>query len=101
MQAPTKKPAKDFNDLFDDDDDGQLMDEGLSDSHSPARKPATRDEDDDDLVIPSTGRVKNRGAILDDENSLGEFWFWCSVVFLFDQRLRRFLYCLALKRSEH
>ncbi|XP_011490804.2 WD repeat and HMG-box DNA-binding protein 1 [Oryzias latipes] len=69
-QAPTKKPAKDFNDLFDDDDDDQLMDEGLSDSHSPARKPATRDEDDDDLVIPSTGRVKNRGAILDDENSL-------------------------------
>uniref|UniRef100_A0A3P9KCK3 WD repeat and HMG-box DNA-binding protein 1 n=1 Tax=Oryzias latipes TaxID=8090 RepID=A0A3P9KCK3_ORYLA len=65
------KPAKDFNDLFDDDDDDdQLMDEGLSDSHSPARKPATRDEDDDDLVIPSTGRVKNRGAILDDENSL-------------------------------
>uniref|UniRef100_H2MZK2 WD repeat and HMG-box DNA-binding protein 1 n=1 Tax=Oryzias latipes TaxID=8090 RepID=H2MZK2_ORYLA len=70
ISAPTKKPAKDFNDLFDDDDDDQLMDEGLSDSHSPARKPATRDEDDDDLVIPSTGRVKNRGAILDDENSL-------------------------------
>uniref|UniRef100_A0A3B3DTD5 WD repeat and HMG-box DNA-binding protein 1 n=1 Tax=Oryzias melastigma TaxID=30732 RepID=A0A3B3DTD5_ORYME len=71
-QAPTKKADKDFDDLFDDDDD-QLMDEGLSDSRSPAQKRATRNEDDDeddDFRIPSTGRVKNRGAILDDENSL-------------------------------
>ncbi|XP_061594098.1 WD repeat and HMG-box DNA-binding protein 1 [Cololabis saira] len=65
-----KKPAKDYDDLFDDDDDG-LMDEGQSDTNSPAKKPvAGDDDDDDDFLIPSTGRVRNRGAILDDENSL-------------------------------
>uniref|UniRef100_A0A3B3CHJ0 WD repeat and HMG-box DNA-binding protein 1 n=1 Tax=Oryzias melastigma TaxID=30732 RepID=A0A3B3CHJ0_ORYME len=72
ISAVDQKADKDFDDLFDDDDD-QLMDEGLSDSRSPAQKRATRNEDDDeddDFRIPSTGRVKNRGAILDDENSL-------------------------------
>ncbi|KAF6721013.1 WD repeat and HMG-box DNA-binding protein 1 [Oryzias melastigma] len=59
-QAPTEKADKDFDDLFDDDDD-QLMDEGLSDSRSPAQKRATRNEDDDeddDFRIPSTGRMR-------------------------------------------
>ncbi|GLD55786.1 WD repeat and HMG-box DNA-binding protein 1 isoform X1 [Lates japonicus] len=69
-QAPTKKPVKDYDDLFDDDDDG-LMDEGLSDTNSPVKKPvAGDDDDDDDFLMPATGRVRNRGAILDDENSL-------------------------------
>uniref|UniRef100_A0A0F8BBI7 WD repeat and HMG-box DNA-binding protein 1 n=1 Tax=Larimichthys crocea TaxID=215358 RepID=A0A0F8BBI7_LARCR len=64
-----KKPANDFDDLFDDDDD-RLMDEGLSDTNSPAKKPAAvDDDDDDDFLVPATGRVRNR-AILDDENSL-------------------------------
>lgn len=49
------------------------MDEGLSDNDSPVRKAVTGDdEDDDDFLVPATGRVRNRGAILDDENSLGE-----------------------------
>ncbi|XP_028257816.1 WD repeat and HMG-box DNA-binding protein 1 [Parambassis ranga] len=70
VQAPAKKPAKDFDDLFDDDDD-RLMDEGLSDTNSPAKKAAAADDDeDDDFLMPATGRVRNRGAILDDENSL-------------------------------
>ncbi|XP_041652334.1 WD repeat and HMG-box DNA-binding protein 1 [Cheilinus undulatus] len=65
-----KKPANDYDDLFDDDDD-RLMDEGLSDTNSPVKKPVTADDDDDDdFLMPSTGRVRNRGAILDDENSL-------------------------------
>lgn len=67
-----KKPANDYDDLFDDDDD-RLMDEGLSDTNSPVKKPVTgEDEDDDDFLMPATGRVRNRGAILDDENSVGE-----------------------------
>ncbi|XP_068434848.1 WD repeat and HMG-box DNA-binding protein 1 [Clinocottus analis] len=67
-KRPTeKKTAKDFDDLFDDDDDDRLMDEGLSDGNSPVKKP---DEDDDDFLVPLTGRARNRGAILDDENSL-------------------------------
>lgn len=48
------------------------MDEGLSDTHSPVKKAAVGDEDDDDFFMPATGRVRNRGVILDDENSLGE-----------------------------
>ncbi|XP_041844962.1 WD repeat and HMG-box DNA-binding protein 1 isoform X2 [Melanotaenia boesemani] len=71
-KAPAKKPATDYDDLFDDDDD-RIMDEGLSDTNSPAKKPVVGDDDDDDdeFLMPSTGRVRNRGAILDDENSLG------------------------------
>uniref|UniRef100_A0A3B4GW80 WD repeat and HMG-box DNA-binding protein 1 n=1 Tax=Pundamilia nyererei TaxID=303518 RepID=A0A3B4GW80_9CICH len=65
-----KNPAKDYDDLFDDDDD-RLMDEGLSDTKSPAKKAVGWDDDDDDFLVPATGRVKNRGAFLDDENSLG------------------------------
>ena len=50
------------------------MDEGLSDTHSPAKHPvAGGDDDDDDDLMPATGRVKNRGSFLDDENSLGTF----------------------------
>ncbi|XP_034471215.1 WD repeat and HMG-box DNA-binding protein 1 isoform X1 [Hippoglossus hippoglossus] len=71
-QAPVKKPAKDYDALFDDDDDDRVLDEGLSDTNSPVKKRVAvdGDEDDDDFLIPSTGRVRNRGAILDDENSL-------------------------------
>uniref|UniRef100_A0A3B4V191 WD repeat and HMG-box DNA-binding protein 1 n=1 Tax=Seriola dumerili TaxID=41447 RepID=A0A3B4V191_SERDU len=70
QQAPVKKPAKDYDDLFDDDDDG-VMDEGVSDTNSPAKKHvAGDDDDDDDFLMPATGRVRNRGAILDDENSV-------------------------------
>lgn len=49
------------------------MDEGLSDTNSPVKKPAVArdDDDDDDFLMPATGRVRNR-AILDDENSVGE-----------------------------
>ncbi|XP_045889351.1 WD repeat and HMG-box DNA-binding protein 1 [Micropterus dolomieu] len=70
-KAPVKKPAKDYDDLFDDDDDDRLMDEGLSDTNSPVKKPVAGDDDDDDddFLMPATGRVRNRGAILDDENS--------------------------------
>ena len=76
QEAPApKKPAKDYDDLFDDDDDDRLMDEGLSDTNSPVKKAVTGndDDDDDDFLMPATGRVRNRGAILDDENSLGEW----------------------------
>lgn len=72
--APTKPQAKEYDDLFDDDDDDALMDEGLSDTKSPVKKAVTGEDDvdDDDFLMPATGRVRNRGAILDDENSLGE-----------------------------
>ncbi|XP_063336316.1 WD repeat and HMG-box DNA-binding protein 1 [Pelmatolapia mariae] len=81
-QVAAKKPAKDYDDLFDDDDD-RLMDEGLSDTKSPAKKAVGWDDDDDDFLVPATGRVKNRGTFLDDENSLdtgslklGQDKFW-------------------------
>uniref|UniRef100_A0A3Q3BE51 WD repeat and HMG-box DNA-binding protein 1 n=1 Tax=Kryptolebias marmoratus TaxID=37003 RepID=A0A3Q3BE51_KRYMA len=68
--ASESKPAKDYDDLFDEDDDGRLMDEGLSDTNSPAKKRGGDEDEDDDFLVPSTGRVRNRGAILDDENSM-------------------------------
>lgn len=72
QQAAAKNPARDFDDLFDGDDD-RLMDEGLSDTNSPVKKAAAvEDDDDDDFLVPATGRARNRGGILDDENSLGE-----------------------------
>uniref|UniRef100_A0A8C4ZQD5 WD repeat and HMG-box DNA binding protein 1 n=1 Tax=Gadus morhua TaxID=8049 RepID=A0A8C4ZQD5_GADMO len=70
-KAPAVKAANDYDDLFDEDDD-RAMDEGLSDTHSPAKRPvAGGDDDDDDDLMPATGRVKNRSSFLDDENSLG------------------------------
>ncbi|KAM9766045.1 WD repeat and HMG-box DNA-binding protein 1 isoform 2-T2 [Menidia menidia] len=70
-KEPPKKVTKDYDDLFDDDDDEGKMDEGLS---SPVRKPVAREEEEEeeeeDFPMPSTGRVRNRGAILDDENSM-------------------------------
>lgn len=72
QRTPVSKAPKDYDDLFDDDDD-RLMDEGLSDTNSPVKKPvAGDDDDDDDFLMPATGRVRNRAAILDDENSVGE-----------------------------
>ncbi|CAL8379256.1 unnamed protein product [Arctogadus glacialis] len=72
-KAPAVKAANDYDDLFDEDDD-RAMDEGLSDTHSPAKRPVAGgdddDDDDDDHLMPATGRVKNRGSFLDDENSL-------------------------------
>lgn len=46
------------------------MDEGLSDTNSPVKR--DDEDDEDDVRLPATGRGRNRGAILDDENSLGE-----------------------------
>lgn len=48
------------------------MDEGRSDTSSPVKRAAAV-EDDDDFLVPSTGRARNRGGILDDEDSLGEW----------------------------
>lgn len=53
--------VRDYDDLFDEDEDG-LMDEG----ESPVKRPRPEDEE----PIPSTGRVRNRAAFLDDDNSL-------------------------------
>ncbi|KAJ8341132.1 hypothetical protein SKAU_G00334230 [Synaphobranchus kaupii] len=66
--APVKE-ADDYDDLFDGDEDGTL-EENLSENRSPVKNPVAEDDDDDDLM-PATGRLRNRGAFLDDdENSL-------------------------------
>lgn len=71
QQPAATKAAKDYDDLFDDDDD-RIMDEGLSDTRSPVKRAVVGDDDDEDFFMPSTGRARNRGLILDDENSLGQ-----------------------------
>ncbi|XP_061560011.1 WD repeat and HMG-box DNA-binding protein 1 isoform X2 [Phycodurus eques] len=67
-----EKEERGYEDLFDDDD--QVMDEGWHDRHSPTKKAVSGvneyEDDDDDFVIPATGRAKHRGTLLDDENSL-------------------------------
>ncbi|XP_030644829.1 WD repeat and HMG-box DNA-binding protein 1 [Chanos chanos] len=69
-KAAVSKEAKDYDDLFDEADDLPL-DEGLSDTRSPAKNPVVADEEEDDDLMPLTGRPRNRGAFLDDdENSL-------------------------------
>lgn len=53
--------ARDYDDLFDEDEDGQI-DEG----ESPLKRPRPEEKE----PIPSTGRIRNRAAFLDDDNSL-------------------------------
>ncbi|XP_028837844.1 WD repeat and HMG-box DNA-binding protein 1 isoform X2 [Denticeps clupeoides] len=71
LKAPDTKAAKDYDALFDEEDDG-LLDEEASESHSPVKKNADAEGDDEDYdMIPTTARPRNRGSFLDDdENSL-------------------------------
>lgn len=65
------KEADGYDDLFDADQDG-VLEENLSETRSPAKNPVAEDDDDDDLM-PATGRARNRSTFLDDdENSLGQ-----------------------------
>uniref|UniRef100_A0A8C1GGN6 WD repeat and HMG-box DNA-binding protein 1 n=1 Tax=Cyprinus carpio TaxID=7962 RepID=A0A8C1GGN6_CYPCA len=61
------KEKNDYDDLFDEDDD-RMLDEGMSDSRSPVKKPVMEEDDDDDLM-PATGRPRNRGSFLDDDDN--------------------------------
>lgn len=46
-----------------------MLDEGMSDSRSPVKKPVMEDGDDDDDLMPATGRPRNRGSFLDDDDN--------------------------------
>ncbi|KAJ8290247.1 hypothetical protein GJAV_G00010470 [Gymnothorax javanicus] len=66
--APNKE-VDEYDDLFDGDEDG-VLEENVSRTGLPAKNPVVEDDEDDDLM-PATGRPRNRGAFLDDdENSL-------------------------------
>ncbi|XP_062302789.1 WD repeat and HMG-box DNA-binding protein 1 isoform X2 [Osmerus eperlanus] len=69
MAAPSE--AKEYDDLFDDDDDDRVLDEGASDTRSPSKnaRVAGAGEDEDDDLMPATGRARNRAAFLEDDNS--------------------------------
>ncbi|XP_015206147.2 WD repeat and HMG-box DNA-binding protein 1 [Lepisosteus oculatus] len=68
-KVTASKEARDYDDLFDEDDDG-LLEEDLGEVRSSLKKPVPEEEEDDDLM-PSMSRTRNRGAFLDDdENSL-------------------------------
>ncbi|XP_009291161.1 WD repeat and HMG-box DNA-binding protein 1 isoform X1 [Danio rerio] len=69
-KATAAKEANDYDDLFDEDDD-RMLDEDMSDSRSPVKKPIMEDEDDDDDddLMPATGRPRNRGSFLDDDDN--------------------------------
>ncbi|XP_067223674.1 WD repeat and HMG-box DNA-binding protein 1 [Chanodichthys erythropterus] len=68
-KATAAKETNDYDDLFDEDDD-RMLDEGMSDSRSPVKKPIMDDDDDDDDdLMPATGRPRNRGSFLDDDDN--------------------------------
>ncbi|XP_043118097.1 WD repeat and HMG-box DNA-binding protein 1 isoform X2 [Puntigrus tetrazona] len=68
-KATAAKEKSDYDDLFDEDDD-RMLDEGMSDSRSPVKKPVMEDDDDDDDdLMPATGRPRNRGSFLDDDDN--------------------------------
>ncbi|NXG16290.1 WDHD1 protein, partial [Grallaria varia] len=58
--------AKDYNDLFDGDDDDYFNGDGIEPRSSPR---AGADEEDDDDLMPTSGHLR-RAIIDDDENSL-------------------------------
>lgn len=71
-QAKESKETKDYDDLF-DEDDNQFLDEEATESRSPAKKSAVGEDedDDDDDLMPATGRPRHRSSFLDDDNSQG------------------------------
>ncbi|KAM4662797.1 WD repeat and HMG-box DNA-binding protein 1 isoform 1-T2 [Discoglossus pictus] len=58
--------TKDYDELFDGDDDNEDFLNGDMSDHEGI----TAQDDDDDNLMPISGRPRNRGAILDDDNSL-------------------------------
>ncbi|XP_061671824.1 WD repeat and HMG-box DNA-binding protein 1 isoform X2 [Syngnathoides biaculeatus] len=68
-----EKAERCYEDLFEDVDD-PVTDEGWDDDNSPTKKAISgvneNEYEDDSFVKPANGWAKNRGAILDDENSL-------------------------------
>uniref|UniRef100_A0A8C9RLC1 WD repeat and HMG-box DNA-binding protein 1 n=1 Tax=Scleropages formosus TaxID=113540 RepID=A0A8C9RLC1_SCLFO len=58
-----------YDDLFDEDDDGHLA-EDLSENGLAANTVTGggNEDDEDDDLMPSTGRPRNRGAFLDDDD---------------------------------
>ncbi|XP_062974254.1 WD repeat and HMG-box DNA-binding protein 1 [Elgaria multicarinata webbii] len=68
LQAPTPT-TKSYDDLFDEDDNEDFLNRDMV-GDDWGTKAVTNDEDEDDLTVAS-GRPRNRGAIIeDDENSL-------------------------------
>lgn len=65
---------RDYNDLFDGDDTGNVGDfpnDNAVETHSFSKETRNDEEDDDDLMLAS-GRPRQRSHILeDDENSVG------------------------------
>ncbi|XP_066481491.1 WD repeat and HMG-box DNA-binding protein 1 [Tiliqua scincoides] len=62
--------VKDYDDLFDEDNDEDFLNRDFIEPQS-SPKAVTNDEDEEDDHMVASGRPRNRGAILeDDENSL-------------------------------
>ncbi|KAL8168703.1 UNVERIFIED_CONTAM: WD repeat and HMG-box DNA binding-domain containing protein 1 [Gekko kuhli] len=72
-QSNTKASApssKDYDDLFDEDDDEDFLNRDFTEPPSSPKAVANYEDEDDDLTVAS-GRPRNRGAIIeDDENSI-------------------------------
>ncbi|XP_077180147.1 WD repeat and HMG-box DNA-binding protein 1 [Paroedura picta] len=69
--AKVSVPASnDYDDLFDGDDSEDFLNRDFVEPQSPRKVTADYEDEDDDLTVAS-GRTRNRGAIIeDDENSI-------------------------------
>lgn len=62
--------TKDYNNLFDEDDD--FLNTDLIEPRSSPKVLSNEEDDDDDDLMLASGHPRQRGAIIeDDENSLG------------------------------
>jgi len=61
--------AKDYNDLFDGEDDDYLNEDMIEPQSSP-KAGASEDDGDGDDIVPTSGYPR-RAIIDDDDNSLG------------------------------
>ncbi|XP_053127848.1 WD repeat and HMG-box DNA-binding protein 1 isoform X2 [Hemicordylus capensis] len=69
-QASAAAAVKDYDDLFDEDDNEDFLNGDMIEPQSSPKAVTNEEEEEDDLMRAS-GRPRNRGAIIeDDENSL-------------------------------
>ncbi|TRY65226.1 hypothetical protein DNTS_002934 [Danionella cerebrum] len=66
-KASVATKTSDYDDLF-EEEDGQMLDEGLSDAHSPKKPIMDFEDDDDDDLMPATGKPRHRSSFLDDDD---------------------------------
>lgn len=84
MLKVSSRVEKDYNDLFDGDDTsnaGDFLNDNAVEIPAFSKRTINDDEDDDDLMLTS-GHLRQRSHILeDDENSVGMNQILCVIIY--------------------